>query len=62
MSKWVVVEKEDYNAVHLYTWSKERALEWIEEYGDSKMFTDKTLTKDSFTVVQVGHGEDNNNE
>lgn len=57
MSKWVVVEKEDYQAVHVYTWSKERAEEWIEKYGDSGIFTDKSLSKDSFTIVQVGHGE-----
>ena len=56
MSKWVVVEKENYNAVHCYTWTEQRAIEWIEKYGNSGMFTDKTLNSDSFTYVQVGHG------
>ena len=36
-----VVEKNNPNAVHCYTWSKD---------GDSGMFTDKTLGKDSFVV------------
>lgn len=53
MSKWKVVEKSDHLAVHAYTWSKERGEEWIEKYGDSKMFTDKTLTKDSFEVIEA---------
>lgn len=53
MSRWKVVEKDEPNAVHLYTWSKERCEEWIEEYGDSKMFDDKTLTKDSFMAVEI---------
>ena len=56
MNKWAVVEKNNYQAVHVYTWSRQRAEEWIEEYGDSGIFTDKTLNKDSFTIVQVGHG------
>lgn len=58
MAKWAVVEKENYHAVHCYTWSEERCKEWIEKYGDSGMFTDKTLNKDSFAYVQVGHGDD----
>ena len=45
---WVVREKDNHNAVHLHTWSRGRCLEWIEKYGDSGIFTDKTLTKDSF--------------
>ena len=53
MSAFKVVEKNNHNAVHIYTWSKERGLEWIEKHGDSKRFTDKTLTKDSFEVIQV---------
>jgi len=50
--RWKVVEKSNPNAVHCFTWSKERALEWIEKYGDSKMFTDKSLTKESFIAVE----------
>lgn len=46
---WAVVEKGT-GAVHCLTWSKERAQEWIQRYGDSKMFMDKTLTKDSFEI------------
>ena len=47
-----VVEKNDHNAVHCLTWSRERGQHWIERYGDSKMFDDKTLTKESFIVVE----------
>lgn len=46
-----VVEKKNRLAVHCIADSYERALAWVEKYGDSKMFMDKTLTKDSFTVV-----------
>lgn len=53
MNRWKVVEKKDHNAVNCYTWSKERGLEWIDKYGDSKMFIDKTLTRDSFEVIEV---------
>ena len=53
MSRYKVVEKNNHNAVHCYTWTYERGLDWIEEYGDSKMFDDKTLTKDSFEVIEV---------
>lgn len=52
MNDYKVVEKNNYHAVHCYTWSHERGLEWIEKYGDSKMFDDKTLTKDSFEVIK----------
>lgn len=52
MAKFKVVEKKDNHAVHLLTWSKERGERWIERYGDSGMFTDKTLTKDSFEVIE----------
>ena len=52
MSEWRVVEKANPNAVHCVTWSLERGLEWIEKYGDSGMFTNKTLNKDSFTVIK----------
>lgn len=48
MKDWAVVEKANPLAVHCLTWSKERAEQWIERYGDSKMFMDKTLTRDSF--------------
>ena len=48
-----VLEKADHNAVHIYTWSRERGEDWIEKYGDSKMFDDKTLTKDSFEVIEI---------
>lgn len=51
MNRFAVVEKDNPLAVHCLTWSRERAEEWIERYGDSGIFTDKTLTRDSFTVV-----------
>ena len=50
MKDWAVVEKANPHAVHCLTWSRGRAEQWIERYGDSKMFTDKTLTKASFEV------------
>ena len=52
MSEWSVVEKNNPLALHCLTWSKERAEAWIEQYGDSKMFMDKTLTKESFIAVE----------
>ena len=52
MNAFKVVEKNDHNALHLLTWSIERGEMWIEKYGDSGMFTDKTLTKDSFEVIK----------
>lgn len=52
MSKFKVVEKDNPNALHAITYSKERGNQWIEKYGDSGMFTDKSLTKDSFIVVE----------
>jgi len=48
-----VIEKKNPLAVHCITWSKERGLQWIERYGDSKIFMDKTLTKKSFKVVKA---------
>jgi len=51
MEKWHVVEKSNHNAVHCITWSYDRGLKWIEKNGNSGMFTDKTLNKDSFTVI-----------
>jgi hypothetical protein len=52
MDKYKVVEKKNPLAIHCLTWSKERGEEWIEKYGDSKMFDDKSLTKESFEVVE----------
>lgn len=51
MSDYKVVEKKNKLAVHCITWSKSRAQQWIEKYGDSKMFADKTLNKDSFIII-----------
>lgn len=52
MSDFIVREKANPLAIHCITWSMERGLEWIEKYGNSGMFTDKTLTRDSFEVVE----------
>lgn len=52
MDQFKVVEKNNHNAVHLLTWSIERGKLWIEQYGDSKMFMDKSLTKNSFEVIK----------
>jgi hypothetical protein len=49
--EYIVVEKNNHLARHCITWSHERGLAWIDRYGDSKMFMDKTLTKDSFEVI-----------
>lgn len=51
MPEYKVVEKGK-KIVHLITWSRKRGEEWIERYGDSKIFMDKTLTKESFEVVE----------
>ena len=48
-----VVEKNNPNALHAICYSRNGAEVWIEKYGDSKMFMDKTLTKDSFTIKEV---------
>lgn len=53
MAEFKVVEKKNPLAVHCLTWSRERAEAWIERYGDSKIFMDKTLTRQSFEVVEV---------
>lgn len=53
MMEWHVIEKNNPLAVHLHTWSEQRCKEWIEKYGDSKIFMDKSLTKESFTYVRV---------
>lgn len=58
MHDYRVVEKADHDAVHLITWSRERGLEWIKKYGDSGIFINKTLTKDSFEVIKVGDEEE----
>ena len=47
-----VIEKDNALAVHCITWSRERAQEWIERYGDSGIFTDKTLRRDSFCIIE----------
>ena len=46
-----VVEKDNPHAVHCVTWSVERAQQWVDRTGDSGLFADKTLNKDSFCVV-----------
>lgn len=47
-----VIEKNNALAVHCITWSREQAQEWIERYGDSGIFTDKTLRRDSFCIIE----------
>jgi hypothetical protein len=54
MERYKVVEKENRLAVHCLAYSRERAQAWIDQYGDSKMFMDKTLNKDSFEIVERG--------
>ncbi len=51
MDRFLVVEKKNHNALHLITWSKERGEKWIKKMGNSGMFTDKTLTSESFEVI-----------
>ena len=53
MADFKVVEKNNPLAVHCLTWSKERGELWIDKYGGSGMFTDKTLNKNSFKVVVI---------
>ena len=53
MENYKVVEKKNKNAVHCIAWSRDRADSWIDKYGDSKMFADKSLTKSSFTVIKI---------
>lgn len=50
---WIVREIDSPMAVHLHTYSKERGLAWIEEYGDSGMFMNKTLRRTSFEVCYI---------
>lgn len=53
MSKeYKVVETDNKLAVHCLTWSRERAQQWIDKMGDSGLFSDKSLSKDSFTIVE----------
>lgn len=47
-----VVLKNDRHAVFTLCSSLKRAREWIEKHGDSKTFTDKTLTEQSFTTLK----------
>lgn len=53
MIEYRVVEKKNINAVYCITWSRQRGKKWIEKYGDSKMFTDKRLNKNSFEVIET---------
>lgn len=50
---WIVYQTKNPLAVHVHTWSEERCLYWIEKYGDSNMFVDKTLTKESFSYREI---------
>ena len=50
---WIVREISNPLIVHLHTYCKERGLAWIEEYGDSSMFMDKTLCRASFEVCYI---------
>jgi hypothetical protein len=50
MAEYKVVEKNNPLALHLLTYSIEAGNRWIQIYGDSKMFMDKSLTKESFIV------------
>ena len=52
MDKYKVIEKDNPLAVHCITWSEESGKAWIERYGDSGIFMNKTLTKESFKVVE----------
>jgi len=52
MDKFKVVEKRNHLAVHCLTWSKERGEAWINRYGNSNIFMDKTLTRDDFIVIE----------
>lgn len=54
MGNFEVREKKNPLALHCITWSEERAKLWIEKNGDSGMFTDKTLNKDSFCIYKDG--------
>tara|TARA_B100000749_G_scaffold273372_1_gene256252 strand:- start:6399 stop:6581 length:183 start_codon:yes stop_codon:yes gene_type:complete len=52
MCEFAVVEKNNQLAIHCVTWSKARAELWIEQNGDSGIFDNKSLNKDSFVVVE----------
>lgn len=51
--KYKVVEKKNPYAVHCITWSYEQAKKWIEKYGNSGIFTDKTLNVSSFSIKET---------
>lgn len=53
MSDFKIVERENPISIHAITWSMQRAEYWIEKYGNSKIFTDKGLTKDSFIIIKA---------
>jgi len=57
MKVFKVVEKLEKRAVHAVCDSMERAQHWINvlapDYCAKGYFTDKTLTPDSFTIVEV---------
>lgn len=50
--QYKVIEKQNKNALHAICYSFDGAIKWIERYGNSKMFMDKTLNKDSFEIIQ----------
>ncbi|MCJ8292910.1 MAG: hypothetical protein MJK15_00755 [Colwellia sp.] len=51
--KFKVVEKNNHLAVHCITYSRARGEHWIETTGNSKIFMDKTLTAESFEVIEA---------
>ena len=55
---FIIVEKKNKLAVHTHCHSKERAQNWIDvnaaEYCKKGYFMDKTLTPDSFEIVERG--------
>lgn len=60
MARFKVVEKDNHLAVHCVTWSRERGELWIRNIKDNwnpRLFTDSSLTPDSFEVI-----EDANND
>jgi hypothetical protein len=48
-----VVEKNNVHALHAICWSYSQAEKWINKYGDSGMFTNKSLKKDSFKIIKI---------
>lgn len=53
MAEFHVVEKDNPLALHCITWSRQRGEEWIEKYGDSGIFDNKGLSKESFMVIEA---------